>query len=96
MSKKSLDPAATEALKRLKVQVVGELGIAQGGAEYHRNLERMKYEAADEMGLDQAIRDGYWGNLTSRQCGAVGGCLGGRIGGQMVRHLIQEAETHFR
>ncbi|MGI6358238.1 MAG: small, acid-soluble spore protein, alpha/beta type [Bacillota bacterium] len=51
----------------------------------HQALDNMKYEIAAELGLPvyQGSED-YWGNLTSRDCGAVGG--------KMVRRLIQMAE----
>jgi hypothetical protein len=34
-----------------------------------------------------------WENISSRDCGKVGGRIGGHLGGQMVRELIQRAET---
>lgn len=51
----------------------------------HQALDDMKYEIAAELGLPvyQGSED-YWGNLTSRDCGAVGG--------KMVRRMIQMAE----
>ncbi|MBI2873993.1 MAG: alpha/beta-type small acid-soluble spore protein [Firmicutes bacterium] len=53
------------------------------GAE--QALDRFKYEVASQLQIDQTkIRDGYWGDLPARECGAVGG--------QMVRRMIQLAE----
>ncbi len=49
-------------------------------------LDQMKYEVAQEIGV-QAPADGYWGDLPSRQNGAVGG--------HMVRRLIQMAEQQL-
>lgn len=51
----------------------------------HQALDNMKYEIASELGLpvSQGSED-YWGNLTSRDCGAVGG--------KMVRRMIRMAE----
>lgn len=51
----------------------------------HKALDNMKYEIAAEMGLPvyQGSED-YWGNLTSRDCGAVGG--------KMVKRMIEMAE----
>ncbi|AEE96195.1 MULTISPECIES: alpha/beta-type small acid-soluble spore protein [Mahella] len=46
-------------------------------------LEQFKYEVANELGI-QTPADGYWGTLTSRDCGAVGG--------HMVKKMIQQAE----
>ncbi len=51
----------------------------------HKALDDMKYEIAAELGLPvyQGSED-YWGNLTSRDCGAVGG--------KMVKRMIEMAE----
>jgi hypothetical protein len=46
-------------------------------------LEQLKYEVANELGI-QVPADGYYGNMTSRDTGA--------IGGHMVRRLVQLAE----
>lgn len=50
-------------------------------------LERFKYEVANELGLPEANKE-YWGDATARDCGRVGG----KIGGRMVRVLIRHAE----
>jgi len=51
----------------------------------HRALDNMKYEIARELNLPvQQGSEDYWGNLTSRDCGAVGG--------EMVRRMITFAE----
>ncbi|MDN5293840.1 MAG: hypothetical protein PWQ91_1012 [Eubacteriales bacterium] len=48
-------------------------------------LDQFKYEVANEIGIPvNQIKGGYWGNLTSRDCGAVGG--------NMVRKMIQAYE----
>ncbi|MDD2420536.1 MAG: alpha/beta-type small acid-soluble spore protein [Heliobacteriaceae bacterium] len=48
-----------------------------------------KYELAEELGLTGQIKNGYWGNLSSRDCGRVGG----KIGGNMVKVMVKRAET---
>ena len=48
-------------------------------------LEKFKYEVASEVGV--TLKDGYNGNLSSRDAG--------RIGGNMVRKLIQQAENQM-
>ena len=53
------------------------------GAE--KALDQFKYEVANELGIQPD--QGYWGNLTSRECGAVGG--------QMVRKMIEQAESQL-
>ncbi len=47
-----------------------------------------KYEVAEEIGVTPQIVNGYWGGVTSRDCGHVGG----KIGGNMVRAMIRFAE----
>lgn len=44
-------------------------------------LDKMKYEVASEVGV--TLKEGYNGDLTSKQAGS--------IGGQMVKKLIQQA-----
>lgn len=51
----------------------------------HQALDQLKYEVANELGIDTAkIQNDYWGELSSRDCGAVGG--------HMVRRMIAAAE----
>ncbi len=54
------------------------------GAE--QALDQLKLEVANEIGL-QVPANGYWGDMPSRQTGAVGG--------HMVRRLIQMAEQQL-
>lgn len=46
-------------------------------------LEKIKMEAANEVGVD--IKSGYNGDLTSRQAGSVGG--------QMVKKMVEKYEN---
>ncbi len=48
-------------------------------------LNKFKYEVASEVGVN--LKEGYNGNLSSRDAG--------RIGGNMVRKLIQQAESQM-
>ena len=48
-------------------------------------LEKMKYEVATEVGVN--LKQGYNGDLTSKQAGS--------IGGTMVRKLIEKAESNM-
>lgn len=48
-------------------------------------LNKFKYEVASEVGVN--LKDGYNGDLSSRDAG--------RIGGNMVRKLIQQAENNM-
>ncbi|MFW5962693.1 MAG: small, acid-soluble spore protein, alpha/beta type [bacterium] len=47
-------------------------------------MEKFKYEVASELGI-QAPQSGYWGDRTSRECGA--------IGGHMVRKMVEAYEN---
>ena len=49
-------------------------------------LDKFKYEVANEIGVN--LKQGYNGDLSSRDAG--------RIGGQMVRKLIQQAENQMK
>ncbi|HUU39908.1 MAG TPA: alpha/beta-type small acid-soluble spore protein [Desulfatiglandales bacterium] len=54
----------------------------------HSVLEQFKWEVADELGLSSKIKSQGWENMTSRECGHVGG----RIGGSMVKTMIRRAK----
>ncbi|MGI6148717.1 MAG: alpha/beta-type small acid-soluble spore protein [Firmicutes bacterium] len=47
-------------------------------------MDAFKYEVASELGINPEYQTGYWGNISSRECGAVGG--------HMVRKMIAAAE----
>lgn len=92
-----VNPDAVRALDNLKYEVAQELGYMRGGSEdeLRANLDRMKHEVADELGLSGKIRTVGWPNMTSRECGRIGGQLGGRLGGQMVKRMIEYAEARM-
>ena len=48
-------------------------------------LHQFKMETAREMGVN--LKDGYNGDLTSREAGSVGG--------QMVKKLVEKAENNL-
>ena len=49
-------------------------------------MDRFKMEAANEVGVN--LKQGYNGDLTSRQAGS--------IGGQMVKKMIQSSEDKLQ
>ncbi len=49
-------------------------------------LDKFKYEVASEVGVN--LKQGYNGDLSSRDAG--------RIGGQMVKKMIQQAENNMK
>jgi len=54
--------------------------------EAREALDRFKMEAASEVGVN--LKQGYNGDLTSREAGSVGG--------QMVRKMIKSYEENMR
>jgi len=55
-------------------------------------LDEFKMEVASELGLTEEIQTKGWANMTSRECGRVGG----RIGGSMVKAMIRRAEESLK
>ena len=51
--------------------------------EAQDQLDKFKYEVAAEVGVN--LKDGYNGNISARDAG--------KIGGNMVRKLIEQAEN---
>lgn len=47
-------------------------------------MEQFKYEVANELGI-QTPQSGYWGEMTTRDTGA--------IGGHMVRKMVEAYEN---
>ncbi|HIS68122.1 MAG TPA: alpha/beta-type small acid-soluble spore protein [Candidatus Gallacutalibacter stercoravium] len=54
--------------------------------EAREALDRFKMEAANEVGVN--LKQGYNGDLTSKQAGSVGG--------QMVKKMIQQYESNMK
>lgn len=54
--------------------------------EASRALDQLKYEVASELGI-QPPEDGYWGTMTTRDTGA--------IGGNITRKLVALAEQQL-
>jgi hypothetical protein len=49
-------------------------------------LEQLKFEVAQELGI-QLPQDGYYGNMTTRDMGSIGGSI--------TRRLVQMAEQQL-
>ncbi len=47
-------------------------------------MYNFKYEMANQIGVTNQIQGGYWGHISSRDCGAVGG--------NMVKRMIEAYE----
>jgi len=54
--------------------------------EAKHGLETFKYEIAHEIGV-KPPESGYWGNMTSRDCGSVGGF--------MVKKMVESYERNL-
>lgn len=54
--------------------------------EAREALDKFKMEAANEVGVN--LKEGYNGNLTSREAGSVGG--------QMVKKMIEQYENNIK
>lgn len=55
-------------------------------AQASRALDQMKYEVAQELGI-KPPEDGYWGTMTTRDTGT--------IGGNITRKLVALAEQQL-
>ena len=49
-------------------------------------LDKFKYEVASEVGVN--LKDGYNGDISAKDAG--------KIGGQMVKKMIEEAERNMK
>lgn len=59
---------------------------ANTSPEAAQNLNKMKYEIAGQLGVN--LKQGYNGDLTSREAGSVGG--------EMVRRMISYASENMK
>ncbi|HWR06030.1 alpha/beta-type small acid-soluble spore protein [Sporomusa sp.] len=48
-------------------------------------LDQMKMEVANELGISERVRSQGWSTMTSADCG--------RVGGHMVRRMIEQYES---
>lgn len=62
--------------------------------DVNKNLDGREFDSRYEQALAMGVeipKDGYWGNVPSRICGAVGGAKGG----EMVRQAIEDFEMNL-
>ncbi|MCK8825206.1 alpha/beta-type small acid-soluble spore protein [Fuchsiella alkaliacetigena] len=50
-------------------------------------MDKFKLEVAESLNISDEYKSGYWGNMTSRECGAVGG--------QMVKEMIEQVQNQM-
>lgn len=84
--RRPLVPESRGALDQFKNQVMANKGY-QTDAE---NPDSVKFEVAEEVGVP--LKEGYNGQLTSKQAGKVGG----QIGGSMVKEMIRMAQERLK
>lgn len=60
--------------------------MANSKKEAKAAMNKFKMEAASEVGVN--LKEGYNGDLTSKQAGSVGG--------QMVKKMIEDAESRMK
>lgn len=80
-----LVPEARDELNELKGQVMAK----QGYKTDQNQSENAKYEVAEDLGIP--LEKGYNGDIKAKDAGKIGG----NIGGQMVREMIQMAEKNL-
>ncbi|TCL39180.1 small acid-soluble spore protein alpha/beta type [Anaerospora hongkongensis] len=51
-------------------------------------LDQMKFEVASELGIADHVRSNGWNTMTSADCG--------RVGGHMVRKMIEQYESTLK
>ncbi len=51
-------------------------------------LSQMKFEIASELGIAERVRSQGWSTMTSADCG--------RVGGHMVRKMIEQYESKLQ
>lgn len=63
-------------------------GRTQVVPDCHKTLDKMKYEIAEELnlGVHEGSED-YWGDVSAKNCG--------RVGGTMVKRLVNLAEKEL-
>ena len=76
-------------ITKVKIEIIQEIIKMANKTlvpEAKEALERFKMEAANEVGVN--LKQGYNGDLTSRQAGSVGG--------QMVKKMIESYENSIK
>ncbi|UJF33240.1 alpha/beta-type small acid-soluble spore protein [Paenibacillus hexagrammi] len=75
-------PESKQALDILKYEIAAELGLPVG----KNMMANADTEFATELGAipSSSIKEDYWGHISSRDAGAVGGSI--------TKRLIQKAE----
>lgn len=75
-NRKKVVPESHQALDFLKYEIAAEMGLPVG-----KSLADMNVEFATELGgiSSSSVKEDYWGHITSRDAGAVGGAITSRL-----------------
>jgi hypothetical protein len=75
-SNKKLVPESHKALDLLKYEIAAEMGLPVG-----KSIADMNVEFATELGSipTSSIKEDYWGHISARDSGAVGGAITSRL-----------------
>lgn len=79
--RRKIVPESHGAIDQLKYEIAAEMGLPVG-----KNAAQFNSEFASELGAtnNAIVREDYWGYISSRDTGAVGGAITSR--------LVQKAE----
>lgn len=87
-------------LESLKIDIANRVGLGnQVGVSpvtannYEEVVDLHKDQISQQLGILPRVEQVGWENISSRDCGKIGGRIGGHVGGQMVREMIQRAES---
>lgn len=84
--RRQIVPEAHKALDAMKYEIAAELGLPVGRRNGSFDAE-FAGELGDHSSAAGAGREDYWGNISSRDAGAVGG--------RMTRELIRRAQQQL-
>lgn len=76
-------PESHAAIDQMKYEIAAELGLQ---IEYP--LGDTSSEFAGELGIPVQSKEGYWGNVSSRDAGHVGGTITARLVRQAEQQLM--------
>lgn len=84
-SNRKVVPESREVLNQWKYEIAAEFGLPVGGSSSAGGADT---EFAGELGaIGGSSQGSYWGHLTSREVGSVGG--------EITKRLVAQAERNF-
>ena len=85
--RRKIIPGCEKALDILKYEIAAEMGLPVG----RNSAFQSNTEFATELGAipTSSMKEDYWGHITSRDSGAVGGAITARLVRQAEKTLLQ-------